>query len=63
MASSASELYAFIQEDDFIVIEDDHLSLGYEIGKKKKFFKLPLVKNIFDRKDAIIAKLKQEEVN
>jgi len=24
-----------MQEGDFIVIEDDHLSLGYEIGKKR----------------------------
>ena len=58
MASSASELYTFMQEGDFIVIEDDHLSLGYEIGKRKKFFQLPLVKKNLDRKDLMIVKLK-----
>ena len=47
-----------MQEGDFIVIEDDHLSLGYEIGKRKKFFQLPLVKKNLDRKDLMIVKLK-----
>ena len=41
-------------------IEENQMHVGYEIGLRTKFFKLPLVRKDADKKDITITKLKKE---
>ena len=59
-AQSAQDIYVSIQMCNSISIEEGELCVGFNVGMKTRFFKLPLLKKDLDRKDLLIAELKKE---
>ena len=62
LASTAQELYSFIELTKSVFIEDDQLGLSYEIAKTRRTFRLPLAKQFLNEKDATIARLQKENM-
>ena len=60
LCQSAQEVYGSIQRSACMHIEENQIHVGYEIGLRTKFFKLPLVRKDADKKDITITKLKKE---
>ena len=60
VGQSSQDIYGFTKDSNSIQIEEGQLIVGYQIGKKIKFFELPLVRKALDERDMMIAELKKE---